>query len=296
MILIMNKILLHTGLGLALCSSLFAGKADEIAKKHAVAKAADLEAYLKANPKSIQDAYFIQHLLEAYALTNNTKKRIALLQKQLDNLNFPETQPNKISGIVEPLIRHKIKAGDQLGAKKILDTVRKKSEGHKRPTEMNQALSNLATRLEQQLEQQLKIPNLGETMEVKFTSLQGEKVDLAAMKGKVVLIDFWATWCVPCIAELPHVFKAYEKYHDQGFEVIGISLDTDKAKLEKFIKDRKMPWPQSFDGKGWRTELVAKYGIKNVPATFLIGPDGTVVATNLRGDHLVETVKKHLPK
>ncbi len=284
----MKKTLLHTSLGLALCSSLFAGKADEIIKKHAIAEAIELESYLKANPNSNEKEHAIDRLIDAYTLANNTEKRIALLQERFDNFNFPETHKGDIYTVTKALVDHQLKTGNKLGAKKILDIAREKSKGHKNLTEVNALLLSLAS--------PITLPVKGETMEVKFTSVQGEKVDLAAMKGKVVLIDFWATWCVPCIAELPYVFKAYEKYHDQGFEVIGISLDKDKAKLEKFIKDRKMPWPQSFDGKGWGTDLAVKYGIKSVPATFLIGPDGTVVATNLHGDHLVKMVKKHLPE
>ena len=69
------------------------------------------------------------------------------------------------------------------------------------------------------------------------------------MKGKVVLIDFWATWCMPCVGEIPHVKEAYDQFHSKGFEVIGISLDDDKSKLKKFVVDQKMEWPQYFDGK-----------------------------------------------
>ena len=116
------------------------------------------------------------------------------------------------------------------------------------------------------------------------------------MKGKVVLIDFWATWCGPCIAELPNVLKAYEEYNDKGFEIIGISLDNakDEDKLRTFVKDKKMTWPHAFDGQGWRNSLAKKFGISSIPATFLIGKDGKVVSTNLRGPALSKAVKKEL--
>jgi peroxiredoxin len=123
----------------------------------------------------------------------------------------------------------------------------------------------------------------------------GKVIDLAAYKGKVVLVDFWATWCGPCIAELPNVIAAYDKYHAQGFEIVGISLDEDRAKLDAFVKARKMTWRQHFDGKGWQNEAAQAWGIQSIPATFLIGADGKIVATDLRGQQLDQKLAKLLP-
>jgi peroxiredoxin len=126
--------------------------------------------------------------------------------------------------------------------------------------------------------------------------LDGKPLSVANFKGKIVLIDFWATWCGPCVAELPNVIETYGKYHDKGFEVIGISLDQDQAKLTAFIKEKKMPWPQYFDGKGWQNQLGQKYGINSIPATYLIGKDGNILAKNLRGEALASAVSKALEK
>ena len=114
------------------------------------------------------------------------------------------------------------------------------------------------------------------------------------MKGKVVLIDFWATWCGPCIEEMPNVITAYNQYQEKGFEVIGVSLDQDLAEMEEFIATNEMKWPQYFDGKGWGNDLAGKYGIKSIPSTFLIGKDGKIIASNLRGDELEATIKAAL--
>src|ERR1017187_7443594 len=110
----------------------------------------------------------------------------------------------------------------------------------------------------------------------------GKPVSVANYKGKVVLIDFWATWCGPCVAELPNVLKTYEKHHNQGFEIIGISLDKEEAKLTSFTKEKNMTWQQFFDGQFWSNKLAVKYGVNSIPATYLLDGDGKIIAKNLR--------------
>ncbi|SVD57159.1 uncharacterized protein METZ01_LOCUS410013, partial [marine metagenome] len=123
---------------------------------------------------------------------------------------------------------------------------------------------------------------LGKPLEIQFTATDGTEVDLAKMKGKVVLIDFWATWCGPCVAEIPSVKKTYDKLHPKGFEIIGISLDSNEDKLKQFIKKREMPWPQYFDGKVWKNEISTKYGIRSIPAMWLVDKDGNLADKNAR--------------
>jgi len=125
--------------------------------------------------------------------------------------------------------------------------------------------------------------------------LSGAPLSIANYSGKVILVDFWATWCPPCRAELPNVKAAYEQFHDQGFEIIGISLDNKQPTLEKFIDQHNMPWPQACDGKAWQGDLVKQYGVLSIPTTFLLDQDGNIVAKNLHGTELADHLAKLLP-
>jgi len=135
----------------------------------------------------------------------------------------------------------------------------------------------------------------GHPMEISGTLLSGKPFDQKTLAGKVVLVDFWATWCGPCVAEIPNVLEQYEKYHDKGFEVVGVSLDEDRDALEKFVAEQKIPWPILYEkpqGEGWRHPLSTFYGISGIPTVILIGRDGNVITLNARGEKLGEQLDK----
>jgi thiol-disulfide isomerase/thioredoxin len=131
----------------------------------------------------------------------------------------------------------------------------------------------------------------GHPMEIRGTLLNGKPFDQKTLAGKVVLVDFWATWCGPCVAEIPNVLEQYEKYHKDGFEVVGISLDQERESLEKFVAEQKLPWPILFEepkGDGWQHPLATFYGISGIPTVVLIGRDGNVITLDARGEKLGE--------
>jgi thiol-disulfide isomerase/thioredoxin len=129
-----------------------------------------------------------------------------------------------------------------------------------------------------------KTPEVGKPLDIKFTAVDGRKTDLSKLKGKVVLIDFWATWCGPCVGEVPNVKATYEKLHPKGFEIVGISFDENKADLVDFVKAQKLAWPQYFDGKGWKNSYGVKYGIRSIPTMWLVDKEGNLANTNARED------------
>ena len=123
-----------------------------------------------------------------------------------------------------------------------------------------------------------------------IVDLDGEPISLADYRGKVVLLDFWATDCVPCITEMPKVKALYERYHSRGFEIIGVSFDHEETALHKFLKENQLPWRQIFAGEMEGSALAQKYHISVIPAKFLIGREGKVISVNAGDRRLGELV------
>jgi thiol-disulfide isomerase/thioredoxin len=156
--------------------------------------------------------------------------------------------------------------------------------------EKREAAQMAAEKMQAALTVGAKFPDFNEQ------DVAGKPLSLASYKGKVVLVDFWATWCGPCRAELPTVIATYKKYHDRGFEIIGVSLDQDQAKLTGFTESMNMTWPQFFDGQGWQNKLAVKYGIESIPVTYLLDGNGKIIGRDLRGDELTQAVARALGK
>ncbi len=138
---------------------------------------------------------------------------------------------------------------------------------------------------------------VGKPFDLEFTdAIKGTTVSIKGLKGKVVVIDFWATWCKPCVDEMPKMKKIYAEYHDKGVEFIGVSLDQPKEqggldKLKKFVADKEIPWSQYYQGNGWESEFSKSWGVSGIPCMFIVDQEGKLVTVEGR-----EQIEKLIPE
>lgn len=145
--------------------------------------------------------------------------------------------------------------------------------------------------------QALKLLQGNEVLNMAFTTLDNTEFQLEKLRGKVVLIDFWASWCKPCINELPHLRTMLEKYNKVGFEIVGICLDSESAlqRVKEIIQENKIAWPQRFEGKGFNNDSYRLlFGLNSLPTVWLLNKSGKIVSTDARGAKLELLIQKYL--
>ena len=143
-----------------------------------------------------------------------------------------------------------------------------------------------------------RLDAVGKPFDLAFTdAISGSEISMKGLKGKVVVIDFWATWCGPCVAEMPALKKLYAEYKDKGVEFIGVSLDNKVGGLDKlkaFVTKEGITWPQYFQGDGWESKFSASWGISGIPTVFVVDPDGKLFSIEAASGQL-ETMIPELP-
>ncbi len=283
-------LILLAGLSMAPACWLSAETPKEIVDDFELQKAAALETFLTGELADEARLEALEFLAASYQFLEENAKHVTVLSRRYDLLpKGADADLRQLIGrVVEPLFKLHLDDGNKGLAEALLDQVTDDIAGH--------AEAERVAVFFESLRRELAVPQLGDAMKLAFTDVEGEAFDLENYLGKVVLVDFWATWCGPCLAELPHVISTHKKYHAQGFEVVGVSLDEDIEAMKDFCRERGMTWVQACDGTGWEGELARSFGISSIPATFLIDKDGRVAATSLHGEALAEKVAELLIK
>ena len=260
----------------------------EIATDYENKKIAAVEKYIIDNPKA-------KDLDEAFSILAGAQMALGNLEAIPDILDrrYEHTPKGKeanlgilIGEIGRPYIEICAQTKQKDRGKKFVERLKKDLATHPEALSVGEFIDQIAS--------VLHFPEIGDELNLKFTSTDGREVDLSKFKGKAVLVHFWASWAPECIRQMPEVLTAHDTYHSKGLEVVGISLDDNLGELEKFMGANRISWPQYYDGKRWGNELVMLYGIKAIPSTFLVGKDGKIVAANLHGAELEHEVKREL--
>ena len=185
-------------------------------------------------------------------------------------------------------LEHLDLSADRTLAKEVVDSTRTLMGHSKAHTNLSQRVNNQPKPRQAPTSRRNDLIKPGDVMpDIALNDPSGKERALSDLRGKVVLVDFWASWCGPCRRENPNVVRAWQAYKDKGFEVFSVSLDKDVAKWERAIEQDGLIWPNHIsDLRGWNSVVTGLYGISSIPHAILIDKDGTVVATHLRGSQL----------
>ena len=270
--------------GLRILQELDEPKADELLAKATEQALADKRSDVQAvGTKFMVEAGF------ARWGTWGEEEKTGLIDKIIKVISASKPEGSQV-GLVMTVVDF---LGDMKGeahAQKLLENLIPHFQSSADP-QIQQALVSL-----QGIERRMGLP--GNTIQLTGTLLDGSKLDWESYRGKVVLVDFWATWCGPCRAEVPNVLKMYQAYHDKGFEVLGISLDERREQADSYIKQTNIPWASMFSDnpaeRGWNNPMAVRYGITGIPRAILVDREGKVVHMTARGAKLGQELRRLL--
>jgi len=251
-----------------------------------------LKHYVEANPEA-EDAGEARQML-VYRLMSEQSYDEALQHLEVMYAELPDDKSQVALDVAGELIFATIQTYQSAGKTNelfaFIEKVRSDFKNHEEAGMIEASLDEFVQMIN------VDRPGLGEEIDLSFTAIDGREISVSAMTGRVVLVDFWATWCGPCIRAMPALKELYRDYHSKGFEIIGISLDNERADLDAYLEREAITWPHYFDGKGWENDFAAEFGIDSIPATYLIGPDGRIEAINAGQDELRALIQKLLER
>jgi peroxiredoxin len=256
----------------------------DITEKHMGALLTDIKAYIEANPEAADLNEAFQSGIQAAYVTGQNEEVVTLLDLQFDGLVEQDAPEQELIQTGMMLAQFAQQNGNRDAAEKV------KAVFEERAAENS---DSSYPQVVQALTSMLGKPGIGDVPELSGTTIEGENISLEDYRGKVVLLDFWATWCPPCVEKMPEVKAVYDTYHEKGFDVIGISLDRSMDPLKSFIEEEKLGWANILDGDQ-EASLADQFGVTSIPSLFLLDQNGKIVALDPHGGDLEAEVAKLL--